>query len=123
MRTRSLVLGAALALTGVACSGGGDGSTDCVDLTGEGETFTVRMVGLEFVPSCFTASAAQAITVVNEDASVHSFTLEGTPIDIDVSGGETFNGEPVTGVVAPGTYELVCRYHLPGMRGEVTVVG
>lgn len=129
MRRSILALAVLLALTGAACSGGdggpaggSDGGADCVDLTAEGDTFTIRMVDNEFVPSCFTARASQSIRVVNEDGGLHSFTLEGTPIDVDIAGGETFEGEPVTGVVAPGTYELICKYHLPGMTGEVTVV-
>lgn len=126
MRTKILALGVLLAVAGAACSNGDggptDGSPDCVDLTTSGETFTIRMADNEFVPSCFTASASQGITVVNEDHGLHSFTLEGTGIDVDILGGETFDGEPVSGVVAPGTYDLICKYHLPGMRGEVTVV-
>lgn len=129
MRRSILALAVLLALTGAACSGGdgdqaggSDGGADCVDLTAEGDTFTIRMVDNEFVPSCFTAGASQSIRVVNEDGGLHSFTLEGTPIDVDIAGGETFEGEPVTGVLAPGTYELICKYHLPGMTGKVTVV-
>jgi len=121
-----LVLGVLLTVAGTACSNGGGGAADpsarCVDLTAEGDTFTVRMADNGFVPSCFTASTSQAIRVVNEDGGLHSFTLEGTPIDVDIAGHETFEGEPVTGVVAPGTYQLICKYHLPGMTGEVTVV-
>ncbi|HZD18241.1 MAG TPA: cupredoxin domain-containing protein [Actinomycetota bacterium] len=114
-------------LTLTACSDGGgdarDRSAACVDLTTEGETFTIRLVDNRFVPSCFTVSASQGLRVVNEDRSLHSFTLDGTPVDIDIAGGETLTGEPVTGIVAPGTYDLLCKYHVPGMRGEVTVVG
>jgi len=128
MRRAILALAALLALVGAACTSGGrdggsDGAADCVDLTTEGDTFTIRMENNAFVPSCFTASAAQSIRVVNEDAGLHSFTLEGTPIDVDIAGGQTFEGDPVTGTVAPGTYQLICKYHLPGMVGEVTVVG
>jgi plastocyanin len=75
-----------------------------------------------FVPSCFTASAAQRLILVNEDPSLHSFTILGTPVDIELSGGETRELDAVEGHVAPGTYELICRYHQPDMTGEVTVV-
>ena len=37
-----------------------------------------------------------------------------------IAAGETFNGEPVSGVVAPGTYDFRCRFH-PAMTGTVTV--
>jgi plastocyanin len=98
----------------------GDGS-DCVDLTGEGDVFTVTIADFTFDPSCFTASASQGITVVNEDDVGHTFTMVGTDINVPIAGGETFNGEPISGVVEPGTYEFVCTIH-PQMTGEVTVV-
>ena len=34
--------------------------------------------------------------------------------------GETFNGEPVSGVLEPGTYDFFCRFH-PSMTGTITV--
>jgi len=99
----------------------GDASGDCVDLTGEGDVFTVTIADFTFDPSCFTASASQGITVVNEDDVGHTFTMVGTDINVPIAGGETFNGEPIAGVVEPGTYEFVCTIH-PQMTGEATVV-
>jgi plastocyanin len=123
MRTLRLLLALSLALGAAACGGdGGGGSEDCVDLTTEGDSFTIRLVNNEFVPSCFTASASQSLTLVNEDAGLHSFTIRDTPIDVDIRGEETLDLDPISGLVEPGTYELICKYHLPGMTGEVTVV-
>lgn len=99
----------------------GDASGDCVDLTGEGDVFTVTIADFTFDPACFTASASQGITVVNEDDVGHTFTMVGTDINVPIAGGETFNGEPIAGVVEPGTYEFVCTIH-PQMTGEATVV-
>lgn len=99
----------------------GDASGDCVDLTGEGDVFTVTIADFTFDPSCFTASASHGITVVNEDDVGHTFTMVGTDINVPIAGGETFNGEPIAGVVEPGTYEFVCTIH-PQMTGEATVV-
>ena len=96
-------------------------SADCVDLTGEGDVFTVTIADFTFDPNCFTASASQGITVVNEDDAGHTFTMVGTDINVPIAGGETFNGEPIAGAVEPGTYEFVCTIH-PQMTGEVTVV-
>jgi plastocyanin len=128
MRRSVFVLVAVLALALAACSsdGGGDDATGatgdgCVDLTGEGAVFTITIADFAFDPSCFTASAAQGITVVNQDDVDHTFTMTGTPIDATIPAGETFNGEPITGVVEPGDYDLVCTIH-PAMTGEVTVV-
>ena len=142
MRKPLIVLGTVLALTVPAC--GGDGGQDpegpgvtaatgstrgtgatganCVDLTGEGVAFTIRLERNEFVPNCFTASASQGITIVNADAVLHNFTIQGTSISVDIPPGDEFNGDPITGVVDPGLYVLVCLYHLPGMMGEITVV-
>ena len=108
--------------TGATATGAtGDASSDCVDLTGEGDVFTVTIANFTFDPSCFTASASQGISVVNEDDVGHTFTMVGTDINVPIAGGETFNGEPISGVVEPGTYEFVCTIH-PQMTGEATVV-
>ena len=123
MRTLRLLIVLSLTLGAAACGGDDDGaSEDCVDLTTEGDSFTIRLLDNEFVPSCFTASASQSLTLVNEDAGLHSFTLRDTPIDVDIRGEETLDLDPFTGMIEPGTYELTCKYHLPGMRGEVTIV-
>jgi plastocyanin len=125
MRKLALVLVALLLVTATGCGGSGDdnGSTaGCVDLSTRGSAFTIRLSGLQFHPSCFTASASQNLTVVNEDSTLHSFTIEGTPIDIDVEGGQTLHLDPVAGRVEPGTYELICKYHLPSMTGQITIV-
>jgi plastocyanin len=125
---RLIPLLASLALVLAACGGDGGGGGDttggtddgCADLTGS-ETFTVTMRDSVFEPSCFTASASQAITLVNEDGLPHTFTLEDTGIDVEIAADETFNGEAVSGAVEPWTYDLVCRIH-PQMTGEVTIV-
>jgi len=136
MRKAVFVLVAVLALGFAACSsddeGGetgatgtttgatGAGSGDCVDLTGEGSVFTITISDFAFDPNCFTASASQGISVVNEDSADHTFTMVGTQIDVPVPAGETFNGEPISGAVEPGTYDLLCTIH-PTMTGQVTV--
>jgi len=124
MHSRFLALSFVIAFVAAACGGGssdgGEGG-DCVDLSTGGETFTVRIANFAFAPSCFTASASQGISIVNEDGADHTFTLRGTGIDVRVPGEETVEGEPVSGVVAPGTYDLVCTLH-PEMTGDVTVV-
>ena len=139
MRKLVLVLVAVFALGLTACSsddGGGStgaetgttgtetGSTgggDCADLIGEGATFTITIADFAFDPNCFTASASQGITIVNQDASDHTFTITGTQIDVPIAAGETFNGEPISGAVSPGTYDFLCTIH-PTMTGQVTIV-
>ena len=132
MRKLAFVLVGVFALTLAACSsdGGGDATStetgapdsgDCADLTGEGATFTITISEFAFDPNCFTASASQGITIVNQDSADHTFTMTGTEIDVPIAAGETFNGEPISGVADPGTYDFLCTLH-PEMTGEVTVV-
>jgi plastocyanin len=121
MHARVVVAILALALAGCSSSGGGAGASDCVDLTDEGPVFIVRMTNSKFLPDCFSASASQSIRLVNEDEDTHTFTMLNTPIDVVVGSGETFSGDPVTGIVEPGEYRLICRFH-ELMEGRVTVV-
>jgi plastocyanin len=131
MRKLVFVLVGVFALGLTACSsddgdgtGGTDGtgtsgSADCADLTGEGATFTITIADFAFDPNCFTASASQGITIVNQDDADHTFTIPDTQVDVPIAAGETFNGE--SGAVVPGTYDFLCTLH-PTMTGQVTVV-
>ena len=139
MRKLVFVLVGVFALGLAACSSDDGGSTtgaqtgstgsetgstaggDCADLTGEGATFSITIADFAFDPNCFTASASQGITIVNEDGADHTFTVTGTQIDVPIAAGQTFNGEPMTGAIEPGTYDFLCTIH-PTMTGQVTVV-
>jgi plastocyanin len=134
MRKLVLVLVAVCALGLTACSSDDGGGTtgaetgtgttehgDCVDLTGEGATFTITISNFAFDPNCFTASASQGISIVNQDVADHTFTINGTDVDVPIAAGQTFNGEPISGAVSPGTYDFLCTLH-PTMTGQVTIV-
>ena len=127
-----VVLVAVCALGLTACSsddgGGATGSETgtnrngaCTDLTGEGSTFTITISDFAFDSNCFTASASQGISIENQDAADHTFTVTGTDIDVPIGAGQTFNGEPISGAVSPGTYDFLCTLH-PTMTGQVTIV-
>jgi plastocyanin len=88
----------------------------CVDLTSEGATFTITISDFAFDPNCFTASASQGISIVNQDAADHTFTITGTDVDVPIATGQTFNGEPISGAVTQGTYDFLCPLH-PTMTG------
>jgi plastocyanin len=94
---------------------------DCADLTGEGATFTITISDFAFDPNCFTASTSQGISIENQDAADHTFTITGTDVDVPIAAGQTFNGEPISGAVSPGTYDFLCTLH-PTMTGQVTIV-
>ena len=112
---------AATVTAGTTASTGATVNADCADLTSEGATFTIKIADFAYDPSCFTASASQGIKIVNKDDVDHTFTIPDTQIDVPVAAGETFNGEPISGVLAPGTYDFMCTIH-PDMTGQVTVV-
>ena len=132
MRKLAFVLVAVCVLGLTACSSDDGGGTtgaqtgttanaDCVDLTGEGATFTITISDFAFDPNCFTASASQGISIENRDAADHTFTITGTDVDVPIPAGQTFNGEPISGAVSPGTYDFLCTLH-PTMTGQVTIV-
>ncbi|MGA9159515.1 MAG: cupredoxin domain-containing protein [Actinomycetota bacterium] len=132
MRKLVFVLVGVFALTLTACSSddggeatesetGSTGDAHCADLTVQGATFTITISDFAFDPNCFTASASQGITIVNQDSADHTFTMARTDIDVPIAGGETFNGEPISGAVEPGSYDFMCTLH-PQMTGQVTIV-
>lgn len=66
-------------------------------------------------------SAHQGISIENRDAADYTLTVTGTDIDVPIAAGQTFNGEPISGAVGPGTYDFLCTLH-PTMTGQVTIV-
>jgi plastocyanin len=130
MRKLAFVLVAVCALTACSSDDGGGatgvetGTTkngECVNLTGEGTTLTITISDFAFDPNCFTASASQGISVENQDAADHTFTITGTDVDVPIAAGETFTGEPISGAVSQGTYDFLCTLH-PTMTGQVRIV-
>jgi len=125
-----IALVGAVALT--ACSSnssssaGGGGATaapmctadNATDLSGD-NPFTVTIQNLAFQPDCFKAASASAITIDNKDTVTHTFTIDGTQVDVTINGGQTFNGESAG--LAPGTYPFHCKIHSQ-MTGTVIVV-
>ena len=143
MRRTSLTLLVLLALFGAACGGddGGDDPTiasptgttetpeptdeptatseptdECEDQTGE-DQIELDMQDNFFEPDCLVVLASQPINIENQGAALHSFTIDGTQVDVDVQPDSEFNGEG--NAVAPGEYEFRCKYH-PGMEGTLT---
>lgn len=112
---------AASGTTGTTGASGATGSgctaATAVDLTGD-DPFTVTIQGLAFHPDCFAAKSASAITIQNKDSVTHTFTIDGTQVDVTIQGGTTFNGESAG--LAPGTYPFHCKIHST-MTGTVIV--
>jgi hypothetical protein len=117
MRKTMAVL-AALAMLFVACGGdeeeppaNGDGATEeCQDLTGSA-TFTITQSDNEFSPRCAIVELTQGLTLVNEGSRSHTFTIDGTRIDILNPAGETQNLEGGPEGLQPGSFIVYCRFH------------
>ena len=108
----AVVVGAAFVLA--ACGGGDTGGTDG---GGGTATDTVTMVDNAFEPTDPSVSSGSTITLVNEGAALHSFTIRDEGIDEDVDAGAESS---VDISLDAGSYELVCKYH-PEMTGTLTV--
>jgi plastocyanin len=98
--------------TGAACT-----ADNAVDLTGD-DPFTIMIKDFAYNPSCFAAASASSITITNEDAVTHTFTIDGSPVDVSIPAGETFNGDSAG--LDPGTYQIHCTIH-PTITGTVIV--
>ena len=74
--------------------------------------------GFAFSPRTPSAAAGEiAFTATNEDGAAHTFTIEGT--DVDIALPPNGSGSDSATLVA-GTYEFVCRLHA-SMTGTLTV--
>ncbi|GHI00323.1 cupredoxin domain-containing protein [Neobacillus kokaensis] len=88
---------------------------------------TVKAIEVElnddyFNPNAITIPNDRTTTLIlkNKGKKEHTFTVEKLGIDAEVQPGKetTITVKPTT----PGTYELICRYHLnKGMVGKVIV--
>ena len=81
-------------------------SADCVDQTGGDATITIS--GFAYDVTCLTVSASNGITIVNEDPSAHSFTVEGGVIDETLDAGQT--AVKSFSELEPGTYSFNHRF-------------
>jgi plastocyanin len=104
--------------TGSTGSASGCSTVTAIDLSGD-NPFKVTIENFAFDPQCFVAASTSSITIVNKDGTPHTFTIDGTQVDVTINPGKTFNGESAG--LAPGTYDFYCKIH-PTMTGTVIVV-
>ena len=128
MRKRVIAsLFAACLLVVGACGGGDEGegggeTTDSGADNGGAEPLPVTITAKNFAfdQDTITAHATHEVdlTFVNEDTTVHSFTIEDLDVDVEAEGGAeataTFTPDEI------GTFEFKCRFH-PAMTGELKV--
>lgn len=103
---------------------GHDHGTDSGVTNGDGsEGIPVTAVISGFDPSYIEAGEGEiTLTVVNEDAMPHDFTIDELGVHVGLEAGET---KTFTFAADPGTYEFYCSipgHREVGMVGELTVL-
>ncbi len=105
-------------------SGGGGGNDDSgMDDSGGEDGDHAGHVALTadnfaFAPTAIEAKAGSEISIENANAATpHTFTIDGTAIDLELSPGDV---EDVTIDLDPGAYDFHCRFHA-SMTGTLTV--
>lgn len=117
MRSVTSILVIGLAVAGFACSSDQVEPPPCTNPT---TATTVVMDDFSYGPNCLAVEADTTVSLDNQGAAPHTFTLEGTEVDADVAAGEPGSAD-LRGVAA-GTYTVTCTYH-PQMLAVVKVAG
>ena len=88
--------------------------------------YVVTAIDYHFHDAHPTAPLApgRALVVRNEGRNVHNVTIPALGLVTDVLPGEEFTVEDIAGRLAPGSYELFCRFHRDReMTGVILIVG
>jgi plastocyanin len=112
-----LVPVAALLLLLGACSGDPPEAEECTDPVAADQ---VRLEDFAFDPNCLVAEAGGTIHVENAGDAPHTFTVDGTSIDLDLAAGTSSDASLTD--VEPGSYAVSCTYH-PQMTATLSVEG
>jgi plastocyanin len=123
MRKAVVTLVVILAFASVACSsgssstaGGGSSGSSCTADNATPLTGNLSIKDFAFHPDCFSVSAGSTISVSNQDATTHTFTSDGTDVNVSIDAGTT-----QTATAPPaGTYPFHCSIH-PTMTGTFIV--
>jgi plastocyanin len=97
------VLGLA-ALLGPACSAPAKASCPDPRITTD-----VTVADFSYEPGCISTTPQATLAVTNTGSITHTFTVEGTEVDVDLPAGGTVS-VPLSGLQA-GVYTVTCRYH------------
>ena len=119
----------ATAATGATDSGSGEdpgagslygGSNGMTGATGANADVSVSLNNYLFDPATVRVSSGDVVAVRNGNAKTpHTFTVVGEDIDLELAPLTT---ETTTIDLAPGTYQLICRFHESlGMKATLKV--
>jgi plastocyanin len=122
VRGRTGLLLATFALPLAAC-GQEEGTVEPVDtptLQGEPvESQTLAMVDDAFQPEAWAIPGSGTYTLRNDGAALHNLTLEEAGLDVDL---QPRDSQQIEIELDPGTYGMVCAYHVAqGMTGALVV--
>ena len=119
---------AVCALSLVACGGdsGDDGDIRSLPRPTTGPYVSVAVdnhfhdVHVDEVPEI---QADRSLVIKNQGSNLHNFTVVDTDVSRDIRAGKEISFDPVGDTFAPGTYDIICRYHgEQGMTGRFTIV-
>ncbi|MBA3552655.1 MAG: cupredoxin domain-containing protein [Actinobacteria bacterium] len=117
---KMLAAGAVIvAMVATGC-GGDDGGNGGDTGDGGGSGVTVTAADFSFDPTELSVSSGDTVTVTNDGAASHTFTIEEheDAVDEEVAPGDTAD---VTIDVPAGEYEFYCEFHPDQMTGTLTV--
>jgi plastocyanin len=90
--------------------------------SGGGNEVAIQEADFSFTPSAITAANTDTLTITNNGAQLHNFSIEGTSVDVDTQPGQTTPLTPTTPPFPPGDYNVFCKYHKTlGMVATLTV--
>jgi plastocyanin len=100
--------------------GGSNEMTGATGATGANADVSVSLNNYLFDPGTVKVGKGDVVAVRNGNARTpHTFTVVGEDVDLELAPLTT---ETVTIDLAPGTYELICRFHESlGMTGTLKV--
>lgn len=81
-------------------------------------TAKVSIMDFAFQPDSLSIAAGVPTKLNNEGAVAHTFTIDGSPVDVEVQPGASESAP--TDELDPGTYSFHCRFHSQ-MTGTLTV--
>ena len=93
------------------------------DLTA-GPTVNLTVQGFAFHPACFVAKLdGQKLSITNQDSTTHTFTVDGTPVNLSVPAGHTVTTSGSASVsLTAGEHPFHCSIHTT-MTGTFFLIG
>jgi plastocyanin len=126
MTRRIAPLAIVLLLLGAACSKKAavtpPTTTTPPATSGGGNEVAITEADFTFSPSAITAANNATLVITNNGPALHNFSIEGTSVDVDTQTGQTMQLPPPATPLAPGDYNVFCKYHKAlGMVATLTV--